>query len=35
MQVLVKGQPGARVELAVTVLESRKHLPVVTLKRVA
>jgi transposase InsO family protein len=34
-QVLVKGQPGARVELAVTSHEGRKHLPIVTLKRVA
>jgi hypothetical protein len=32
--VLVKGQPGARVELAVTFHEGRKHQPVVTLKRV-
>jgi len=34
-RVLVKGQPGARVELAVTFHESRKHLPIITLKRVA
>jgi len=34
-QVLVKGRPGARVALVVTFHEGRKHLPVVTLKRVA
>ncbi len=34
-RTLVKGRPGARVELAVTFHEGRKHLPIVTLKRVA
>ena len=34
-RVLVKAQPGARVELSVTFHEGRKHLPIVTLKRVA
>ena len=34
-QTLVMGQPGARIELAVTFEAGRRHLPVVTLKRVA
>jgi len=34
-QVLVKGRPGVRVELDVTFHGGRKHLPVVTLRRVA
>lgn len=34
-QVLVKGQPGTGVELVVTFQDGRKHLPIVTLKRVA
>ena len=34
-QVLVKGRPGAHVELAITFQGGRKHLPIVTLKRVA
>ena len=34
-QVLVKAQPGARMELNVTLHEGRKHLPIITLKRVA
>ena len=34
-QVLVKGQPGVRLELAVTFQGGRRHLPVVTLRRVA
>jgi hypothetical protein len=32
---LVKGRPGARVELIIKFDEDRKHLPIVTLKRVA
>jgi transposase InsO family protein len=34
-QTLIKGQPGQRLELAVTFQTGRKHQPVVTLKRVA
>jgi hypothetical protein len=34
-QTLIRGNPGARVELAVTFHGGRKHLPVVTLRRVA
>jgi len=34
-QTLIKGTPGARLELAVTFEAGRKHLPVVTLRRVA
>jgi hypothetical protein len=34
-QTLIKGQPGLRLELAVTFQAGRKHLPVVTLYRVA
>ena len=34
-QVLVKGKPGVRLELAVTFEAGRKHLPVVALRRVA
>ena len=34
-QTLVKGQPGVRLELAVTFEGGRKHLPIVTLRRVA
>ena len=34
-QTLNKGQPGLRLELAVTFQTGHKHLPVVTLKRVA
>jgi transposase InsO family protein len=34
-QVLIKGKPGARLELSVTFHGGRKHLPVVTLHRVA
>jgi transposase InsO family protein len=34
-QVLIKGQPGVRLELAVAFQSGRKHLPVVTLTRVA
>ncbi|MBE3038143.1 MAG: hypothetical protein IMZ62_04955 [Chloroflexi bacterium] len=34
-QVLVKGKPGIRLELAVAFQGGRKHLPVVTLTRVA
>ena len=32
---LVKGQPGVRLELEVTFLAGRRHLPIVTLKRAA
>jgi hypothetical protein len=32
---LIRGQPGARLELDVTLHAGRKHLPVITLKRVA
>jgi len=34
-QVLVKGKPGVRIELAVSYQYSRKHLPVVTIRRAA
>jgi len=34
-QVLIMGQPGSRIELAVTFEAGRRHLPVVTLRRVA
>jgi hypothetical protein len=34
-QTLIMGQPGARVELTVTFEAGRRHLPVVTLRRVA
>ncbi len=34
-QVLVKGQPGVRIELEVCFQHGRKHLPVVTLRRAA
>ena len=34
-QTLVKGQPGARLELVVTFEAGQKHLPVVELRRVA
>jgi hypothetical protein len=34
-QTLIKGQPGARIELTVTFEAGRRHLPVVTLRRVA
>jgi putative transposase len=34
-QVLVKGQPGARIELEVSYQHSRKHLPVATVRRAA
>jgi len=34
-QVLVKGQPGARIELAVSYQHRRKHLPVATIRRAA
>jgi hypothetical protein len=34
-QTLVKGKPGVRLELAVTFEARRKHLPIVTLRRVA
>jgi hypothetical protein len=34
-QTLVKGRPGARLELAVTFEVGRSHLPIVTLRRVA
>jgi transposase InsO family protein len=34
-QTLIMGQPGARIELAVTFEAGRRHLPVVTLRRVA
>ena len=32
---LIKGQPGAQIELAVTFEAERRHLPVVTLRCVA
>jgi hypothetical protein len=32
---LVRGQPGARLELEVEFLAGRKHLPIVRLRRVA
>jgi len=34
-QVLVRGRPGAVLELSVTCHGGRKHLPVITLRRVA
>jgi hypothetical protein len=34
-QTLIKGQPGTRIELAVMFEAGRKHLPVITLRRVA
>jgi hypothetical protein len=34
-QVLVKGQPGVRIELEVSYQHSRKHLPVATIRRAA
>ena len=34
-QVLVKGQPGVRIELVVSCQQKRKHLPVVTIRRAA
>ena len=34
-QTLIKGRPGARLELAVTFEAGRKQLPTVTLRRVA
>ena len=34
-QVLVKGQPGVRIELEVTCQHRHKHLPVVTIRRAA
>jgi len=34
-QTLIMGQPGARIELTVTFEAERRHLPVVTLRRVA
>jgi hypothetical protein len=34
-QTLVKGIPGVRLELDVSFLEDRKHLPIVKLRRVA
>ena len=34
-QVLVKGQPGVRIELAVSYQRGRPHLPVVTIRRAA
>ncbi|HEY4760007.1 MAG TPA: hypothetical protein VIH42_05445, partial [Thermoguttaceae bacterium] len=34
-RTLVKGQPGARLELQVTFHKGRKHLPIVSLRRVA
>jgi hypothetical protein len=34
-QVLVKGQPGARIELEVSYQHSRKHLPIATIRRAA
>jgi hypothetical protein len=34
-QTLVRGQPGAVLELSVTYRDGRKHLPVVSLRRVA
>jgi hypothetical protein len=33
--VLIKGKPGVRLELSVTFHGGRKHLPIVTLRRVA
>jgi hypothetical protein len=34
-QALVKGQPGVRIELAVSYQHGRPHLPVVTIRRAA
>jgi len=34
-QALIRGQPGARLDLSVQFLADRRHLPLVTLKRVA
>jgi len=34
-QVLIMGQPGTRIELTITFEAGRRHLPVVTLRRVA
>jgi len=34
-RTLVKGKPGVRLELAVTFEAGRKHLPIISLKRVA
>jgi putative transposase len=34
-QVLVKGQPGVRIELALSYQHGRKHLPVATIRRAA
>jgi hypothetical protein len=34
-QVLVKGQPGVRIELEVSYQQKRKHLPVATIRRAA
>jgi hypothetical protein len=34
-QTLIMSQPGARIELIVTFEVGRRHLPVVTLRRVA
>jgi hypothetical protein len=33
--VLVKGQPGVRMELAVEFLANQRHLPSVTIRRAA
>jgi len=34
-QTMVAGQPGARFDLAIELIEGRRHLPVVLLKRAA
>jgi hypothetical protein len=34
-QTLVKGKPGVRIELDVSFLEERNHLPIIKLLRVA
>jgi hypothetical protein len=34
-RTLIRGRPGARLELSVRFLAERRHLPIVTLKRVA
>ncbi len=34
-QTLVKGRPGVRIELDVSFLEDRRHLPLIRLRRVA
>jgi len=34
-QVLVKGQPGARIKLEVSYQHSRKHLPIAVIRRAA